>query len=63
MSSVIHLKLHEEELAFISCDYRFKIKHEESPIHTFYVSNREEFPSVAEKALIILIQSLTSHLC
>ena len=53
----------EEELACISSDRGLKIKHGEVPIDTFWIAVKEEYPSLAKKALTILMQFSTSYLC
>lgn len=53
----------EEELASISSDRGLKIKHAELPIDTFWISIREEYPSVSKTALSVLMQFSTSYLC
>ncbi len=64
ISSNVGLKLsEEEELVSLSSDRGLKIKHVELPIDTFWISIREEYPSVAKKALSILMQFSTSYLC
>lgn len=63
-SSNIGLTLCEEEkLASLSSDRGLKIKHTELPIDTFWISIRNEYPSVSKIALSILIQFSTSYLC
>ncbi len=62
--SNIGLKLcEEEELASISSDRGLKIKHAELPIDTFWIAIKEEYPSVAKKALSVLMTFLTLYLC
>lgn len=53
----------EEELAAISTDRGLKIKHKEVPIDQFWISVKEEYPSIANKALTVLLQFSTSYLC
>ena len=53
----------EEELACISGDRGLKIKHAEVPIDTFWIPVKEEYPSLAKKALTSLMQFSTSYLC
>ena len=58
------LQLHEEEeLASISSDRSLKIKHSEVPIDTFWISIKEEYPALSDKALRVLLQFSTSYLC
>jgi len=45
----------EEELAYISNDRGLKIKHVEVPIDTCWIAVKEEYPSLAKKALTILM--------
>ena len=40
-----------------------KIKHAGVPIDTFWIAVKEEYPSLAKKALTILMQFSTSYLC
>ena len=62
--SNIGLKLcEEEELATISSDRSLKIKHSAVDIDTFWISIQKEFPALAEKALLVLLQFSTSYLC
>ena len=53
----------EEELACISSDCGLKIKHVEVPIDTFWIAVKDKYPSLAKKALIVLMQFSTSYLC
>jgi len=53
----------EEKLACISSDRGLTIKHVEVPIDTFWIAVKEEYPSLAKKALTILMQFSTSYLC
>jgi len=46
----------EEELACISSDRGLTIKHVEVPIDTFWIVVKEEYPSLAKKALTNLMQ-------
>jgi len=65
-SSITGLLLCEEEelaMACISSDRGLKIKHVEAAIDTFWIAVKEEFPSLAKKALTILMQFSTSYLC
>jgi len=41
----------------------FKIKQVELPIDAFWIAVKEEYPSLAKKALTILMQFATSYLC
>ena len=50
-------------LAAISTDWGLKIKHKEVPIDQFWISVKEEYPSIANKALTVLLQFSTSYLC
>ena len=52
----------EEELACISSDRGLKIKHVEVPIDTFWIAVKE-YPSLAKKALTIMMPFLTLYLC
>ena len=64
VSSSIGFRLcEEEELATISSDCNLKIKHSEVDIDTFWISMQKEFPAIAEKALLVLLQFSTSYLC
>ena len=53
----------EEELATISTDRGLKIKHKETFIEQFWISIKEEYPSISRKALTVLLQFSTSYLC
>ena len=53
----------EEELATISSDHSLKIKHSAVDIDTFWNSIQKEFPALAEKDLLVLLQFSTSYLC
>ena len=53
----------EEELVTISTDRSLKIKHKEMSIDQFWISIKEEYPSIARKALTVLLQFSTSYLC
>ena len=53
----------EEELASISTDGSLKIKYKESSLEKFWIFIREEYQSIAKKALAILLQFSTSYLC
>ena len=54
-SSTGLLLCEEEELACVSSDHGLKIKHAGLPIDTFWIPVKEEYPSLAKKALIILM--------
>ena len=54
--SNIGFKLYEEELATISSDRSLQIKHSQ-------ISIQKEFPTVAEKALLVILQFSTSYMC
>ena len=47
----------------VSSDRGLKIKHAGVPIDTFWIAVKEEYPSLAKKALTILMQFSTSYLC
>ena len=47
----------------VSSDRGLKIKHAEVPIDTFWIAVKEDYPSLAKKALTILMQFSTSYLC
>ena len=53
----------EEELATISSDRSRRIKHSAVYIDTFWISIQKEFPALAEKALLVLLQFSTYYLC
>jgi len=53
----------EEELECISSNCGLTIKHVEVPIDTFWIAVKDEYPSLAKKALTILMQFSTSYLC
>ena len=55
--------IEEEELATISTDRGLKIKHKETSIEQFWISIKEQYPSIARKALTVLLQFSTSYLC
>ena len=55
--------IEEEELATISTDRGLKIKHKETSIEQFWISIKGEYPSIARKALTVLLQFSTSYLC
>ena len=62
--SNIGSKLCEEEaLATTSSDRSLKIKHSAVDIDTFWISIQKEFPVLAKKALLVLLQFSTSYLC
>ena len=46
-----------------SSDRSLKIKHSEVDIDTFWISMQKEFPALAKKALLVLLQFSTSYLC
>ena len=50
-------------MACISSDRGLKIKRVEVPIDIFWIAVKEEYPSLAKKALTIMMQFLTSYLC
>ena len=56
------MNLCEEELASIFSDHGIKIKYEELPIGTFWISIKEENPFVAKTALTILIHFLKLYM-
>lgn len=53
----------EEELKAIPIDRDLKIDHKEVSIDKFWISVKEDYPSVRKKALSILLQFSTSYLC
>lgn len=53
----------EEELISISADRSLKIKFSEESVEDFWILMKEQFSKISEKALIILLQFLTSYLC
>ena len=53
----------EEELATISSDRSLKIKHSAVYIDIFWISIQKEFPALAEKALLVMLQFSISYLC
>jgi len=53
----------EEELIDIRSDRTLKLKHSEQPLDIFWIQLRDEYPNIAKKALIILLQFATSYLC
>ncbi|KAL7646078.1 UNVERIFIED_CONTAM: hypothetical protein RMT77_002979 [Armadillidium vulgare] len=63
VSSNIGLQLCEEELATISSDRGLKIKYLTVPIETFWISIQNEYPTLAKKALSVLLQFSTSYVC
>jgi hypothetical protein len=58
-----NLTLQEEELISSSTDRSLKIKFSEVSIEEFWISIKEKFSNISEKALIILLQFSTSYLC
>ncbi|KAF2355624.1 hypothetical protein FHG87_013620 [Trinorchestia longiramus] len=64
ISSNIGFKLREEEeLATISSGRSLKIKYSKVDIDTIWISIQKEFPALAEKGLLVLLQFSTSYLC
>ena len=53
----------EEELAAISTDRSLKLKYKEMTVNQFWIAVRGEYPAIAKKAMIILLQFPTSYLC
>ena len=53
----------EEEMIEIRNDRTLKLKHSEQPLDIFWIQLRDEYPNIANKALIILLQFATSYLC
>ena len=53
----------EEELTIISSDRSLEIKLSVVDIDTFWISIQKEFPALAEKALLVLLQFSTFYLC
>ena len=62
-SNIVFKLCEEEELATISSDRSHKIKHSAVDIDTFWISIQKEFPALAEKDLLFLLQFSTSYLC
>ena len=54
--------LTEEELASISSDRTLKLKHSELSLDAFWLLVEKEYPTIAQKALRLLLFS-TSYLC
>jgi len=52
-------------LACTSSDHGLKIKHVDVglPIDTFWIAVKKQYPSLAKKAVAILMQFSTSYLC
>jgi len=62
-TSNFNLTLQEEELKSLSTDRSLKIQFTEESLEDFWISVKEEYPKISEKALIILLPFSTSHLC
>jgi hypothetical protein len=52
----------EEELTELQCDCTLRIKFMDTPLDQFWIMIKEEYPSVSEKALNILLQLSTSYM-
>lgn len=55
--------LNEEELTSLSSDRGLKLKFTENTPEKFWISVKDEYPGLAEKALNILLLFSTSYLC
>jgi hypothetical protein len=53
----------EEELTELQCDRTLRMKFMDTPFDQFWIMIKEEYPSVSEKALSILLQFSTSYMC
>ena len=53
----------EEELASISSDRELKLKHAQLPLDAFWISVKNEYPVLSNKAIKVLLQFSTSYLC
>jgi len=53
----------EEELASHSSDRGLRMNHAELPPDAFWISVMQEYPSIAKKAIKVLLQFSTSYLC
>ena len=53
----------EEEFTDICNDRTLRLKHKEVELETFWIQISDEYPQIAKKALIILLQFSTSYLC
>ena len=57
------LNLKEEELIDIRNDGNIKLLHREMSLDEFWIKIQNEYPSIGEKALVILLQFSTTFLC
>ena len=55
------LNLKEEELIDIRNDGNIKLLHREMPLDEFWIKIQKEYPNIGEKALVILLQFLTTY--
>ena len=53
----------EEELASLSSDRGLRMNHAELPLDAFWIYVMQEYPSIAKKAIKVLLQFSTSYLC
>ena len=53
----------EEELVSVASDRMLKLKHAELNLDAFWILVENEYPAIAEKALRLLLQFLTSYMC
>jgi hypothetical protein len=53
----------EEELTELQCDRTLRMKFMDTPLDQFWIMIKEEYSSVSEKALNILLQFSTSYMC
>ena len=53
----------EEELVSIASDRTLKLKHAELNLDAFWILVENEYPAIAEKALRLSLQFLTSYMC
>ena len=57
------MNLKEEELIDIRNDGNIKLLHRKMPLDEFWNKIQNEYPNIGEKALVILPQFSTTHLC
>jgi hypothetical protein len=53
----------EEELCELQSDRTLKIRFTNLPLDKFWISVKEEYPSIHRKAMNILLQFSTSYMC
>jgi hypothetical protein len=53
----------KEQLTELQCDRILKMKFNEVPLNTFWISIRKEYPMISAKAVKILLQFSACYLC